>query len=103
MSFDNVSKTNGISKKLIEQNKFLSAQEKEKILSVFSSIDGQEDDAVQDNITTAESLGLFLRETKNNLGDKRYDKFLDSAGLSYLKNDKNSLGCLDDDLLSSQQ
>ena len=102
MSIDNVSNKDGISKSLIEQNKFLSAQEKEKMLSVFSSIDGQEEDEVKDNITTAESLGLFLKETKNNLGDKRYDKFLDSAGLSYLKNDKNMDGVISEEDFSEE-
>jgi len=97
MDVNNIDNNGGISKKLIEQNKFLSAQEKEKMLSVFCSIDGQEEDDVKDNITTAESLGLFLKETKNNLGDKRYDKFLDSAGLSYLKNDKNMDGVISEE------
>lgn len=91
MDIDNISKNSGISKSLIEQNKFLSNKEKEKILSIFSSVDEIEDDGIQGEITLAEGIGNFLKETKQYLGEK-YDKFLDNTGLSYFKNDKNRDG-----------
>jgi len=101
MGIDNISNSNSINRSLIEQNNDLSKEEKENLLSIFDAVDEQEEDNQKGTITTFDSMNKFLGQIKENIGDK-YNKFLDSINLSFLKNDKNTNGVIDEDDFSDE-
>ena len=102
MGIDNISNSNSINRNLIELNKDLSQEEKVKLLSIFDAVDEQEEDNQKGTITTFDSMQKFLGQIKENIGDK-YNKFLDSVNLSFLKNDKNTNGVIDENDFSPEQ
>ena len=102
MGIDNIPNNNSINISFIEQNKDLSNKEKESLLSIFNTIDSQEDDNQKGILTTFDAINEFLESSKNIIG-KKYNKFLDSVNLSFLKNDKNTNGLIDKEDFSPEQ
>lgn len=101
MSIDKIIKNNLVNKNLLESIKDLSKEDKSKLLNIFNFIDKNEKDDQKGIITTDEALNSFLEEIRNSIGEK-YDKILDTIGLSHLKNDKNINGIIDIDDFSEE-
>ena len=101
MSIDKIIKNNSINKNVFESIKDLSKEDKSKLLNIFNFVDKNEKDDQKGIITTDEALNSFLKEVRNSIGEK-YDKILDTIGLSHLKKDKNINGIIDIDDFSEE-
>jgi len=101
MSIDKIIKNNSVNKNSFELIKDLSKEDKTKLLNIFNFVDENEKDDQKGIITTDEALNSFLKEVRNSIGEK-YDKILDTIGLSHLKNDKNINGIIDIDDFSEE-